>query len=69
MTTMKIAMKNDNEKHLIGNRAGKVAKAREPIENTEHKRNKNKKTQNRKRVIFFFSIGVFFGFWCWVLNI
>lgn len=26
MTTMKIAMKNDNEKHLIRNRAGKVQK-------------------------------------------
>ena len=29
--TMKIAMKNDNEKHLIGNRDGKVAKARESL--------------------------------------
>lgn len=39
---------------LIANRDGKVAKVREPIKNTEHKRNK------KESDFFFFAFG--FGF-------
>lgn len=60
--TMKIAMKNDNEKHLIGNRDGKVAKARERAYKEYWTQTKQKQKYPKQKKSDIFLVLVFFCF-------